>query len=140
MKYGTKNMRIMTDTNVLISALLFPAKQMDMLIYNVSIKHRLVLSSYVVDELLAVAHRKFKDKVALVDLLLSQLPYELVYTPELPEKGLFEIRDEQDYPVLYSAITEDIDIFITGDKDFLDINLDKPEILTPKQFMDKYCI
>jgi hypothetical protein len=60
--------------------------------------------------------------------LLSQLPYELAYTPEHPKPGLFEIRDEKDYPVLYSAITEDVDVFITGDRDFDGLDLEKPEI------------
>ncbi|HML32914.1 PIN domain-containing protein, partial [Sporomusa sphaeroides] len=74
-------MRVMIDTNVLISALLFPSQQMNTLIYKITMEHELVLSSYVVDELLNVVRRKFKDKLEAVDLLLSQLPYELVYTP-----------------------------------------------------------
>ena len=111
-------MRIMIDTNVLVSALLFPSPHMSKLMYEITSKHRLVLSSYIVDELLNVTRRKFPDKIEAVDLLLSQLPYELVYTPKQPKPGLFEICDEKDYPVLYSAITEGVDIFITGDKDF----------------------
>ena len=69
------------------------------------------------------------------DAFLSRIPYELVYTPKQPTLGLFEIRDPDDYAVLYSAIAEDVDIFITGDKDFENLNLDKPEILTPSQFL-----
>lgn len=124
-------MRVMIDTNVLISALLFRSQRMDLLMHTVTSKYQLVLSSYVVAELLAVVERKFQDKSGAVDLLLSQIPYELVYTPKKPKSGLCEIRDEKDYPVLYSAITEDIDIFITGDQDFHCLSIDKPEILTP---------
>ena len=40
-----------------------------------------------------------------------------------------------DTNILLSAITEDVDIFITGDKDFENLNLDTPEILTPAQFL-----
>ena len=43
-----------------------------------------------------------------------------------------------DYPVLYTAIIEDIDILITGDKDFSDINIHKPEIMSPSQFMENF--
>lgn len=53
-----------------------------------------------------------------VDSFLSDLSYELVYTPRHMCGNLFEIRDINDYPVLYTAIVENIDIFITGDKDF----------------------
>jgi len=75
----------MIDTNVLISALLFPSQQMNKLIYIITTEHQLVLSSYVVDELLNVTRRKFESKMEAVDLLLSQLPYELVYTPKQPK-------------------------------------------------------
>ena len=69
---------------------------------------------------------------------MSQLPYELVYTPTQPKPGLFEIRDERDYPVLYSAITEDVDVFVTGDKDFDELELERPEIISPTGFLVKY--
>jgi putative PIN family toxin of toxin-antitoxin system len=131
-------MRVMLDTNVLVSVLLFPNQNMDALIYKITTKHQLVLSSYVVDELLNVTHRKFKDKVSMVDLLLSHLPYEFVYTPQHPKQGAFAMRDEKDYPVLYSAIIEDVDIFVTGDKDFDKIDLEKPKIISPAGFLKKY--
>ncbi len=91
-------MRIMIDTNVLISALLFPSHDMSTLIYKITTEHQLVLSSYVINELLNVTQRKFKSKTEVIDLLLSQLPYELVYTPKQPKQGLFEIRDEKIIP------------------------------------------
>lgn len=131
-------MRVMIDTNILISVLLFPSRQMNALIYKITTEHQLVLSSYVVDELLNVVRRKFKDKLEAADLLLSQLPYELVYTPAQPKPGLFEIRDERDYPVLYSAITGDVDVFVTGDKDFDELELERPEIISPAGFLEKY--
>jgi len=31
-----------------------------------------------------------------------------------------------EYPVLYTAIIENIDTFITGDKDFLDVEVEMP--------------
>lgn len=40
--------------------------------------------------------------------------------------------------VLHTAIIADVDILITGDKDFNDIEIGCPEIVTPKEFHDKY--
>ncbi|MCL2201762.1 MAG: putative toxin-antitoxin system toxin component, PIN family [Oscillospiraceae bacterium] len=131
-------MRVMLDSNVLFSALLFPGETMNRLMSKVTSEHQLVLSSYVVNEILDVTHRKFPNKVLVVDRLLSQLPYELVYTPEQPEPGLFEIRDVKDYPVLYSAIAESVDIFVTGDKDFDEVDIERPKIVTPAYFVEKY--
>ena len=131
-------MRVMIDTNVLVSVLVFPSQQMGALMYKITSEHQLVLSSRVVDELLNVTRRKFNGKIETIDRLLSQLPYELVYTPRQPKQGLFEIRDEKDYPILYSAIAEDVDIFVTGDKDFAGLSLERPEIITPAGFLEKY--
>ena len=75
-------MRIMLDTNVLVSALLFSGQKMNTLMEKVTTDHQLVLSSYIVNELFDVTQRKFPDKVETIDTLLSQLPYELAYTPK----------------------------------------------------------
>jgi len=128
----------MLDTNVLISAIVFPNKRMDSLIYKATLDHQLVLSSYVIDELLEVTKRKFPKKVKDVDLFLTRLPYELVYTPKKQSHDFFRIRDINDYPVLYSAIIEDVDIFVTGDDDFDDVEIEKPEIISPSEFLEKY--
>jgi len=128
----------MVDTNILVSALLFPHGRMYALLCRITTHYSLVLSSYVIEELLEVTRRKFKDKVDIVDTLLCQIPYELVYTPQNPPDGLFEIRDKKDYPVLYSAIADDVDVFITGDKDFDEINIERPEIITAAMFLEKY--
>lgn len=131
-------MRIMLDTNVLISALLFPGAKMNAMMNCIFTQHQLVLSSYVVDELKQVVKRKFPGKEAAVNKLLMMMSFEYVYTPNEIENGLFNIRDVKDYPVLYTAIIEDVDILITGDKDFSDIDIDKPEIMSPVQFMETF--
>ena len=97
-----------------------------------------MLSPFVVDELAEVATRKFPSRKATIDQLLAGLSYELVYTPHHLKAGLFEIRDVKDYPVLYTAIQEDVDVLLTGDKDFADVQVEKPEILTPTDFLSKY--
>lgn len=132
-------MRVMLDTNVLLSVLLFPGERMNRMMQYIFKEHHLVLSSFVIDELFFVVHRKFPAKEKVVDQLLSSMNYELVYTPAEMETGLFEIRDEKDYPVLYTAIVEDVDILITGDKDFAEVAMERPEILTPAGFTERYC-
>jgi putative PIN family toxin of toxin-antitoxin system len=131
-------MRVMLDTNVLISAIIFPNKRMNSLIYKATLEHQLVLSSYIIDELLDVVKRKFPTKVKDVDLFLARLPYELAYSPREQNHDFFSIRDVDDYPILYSAIIEDVDLFVTGDDDFDNVEIDKPEIITPSEFLDKY--
>ena len=38
------------------------------------------------------------------------------------------------------AIIADVDILITGDKDFEDVKIEKPEIVTPNEFYEKYIL
>ena len=128
----------MLDTNVLISALLFPGAKMDAMMNRIFTQHQLVLSSYVVDELKSVVSRKFTKKESTIEKLLMTMSFEYVYTPSEIESGLFDIRDIKDYPVLYTAIIEDVDILITGDKDFADIDIEKPEIMNPTEFMERF--
>ena len=106
----------MLDTNVLISALLFPGAKMNAMMNCIFTQHELVLSSYVVNELKSVIKRKFPQKELVIDKLLMVMSFEYVYTPDTLEEGLFNIRDIKDYPVLYTAIIENVDILITGDK------------------------
>ena len=39
--------------------------------------------------------------------------------------------------MLYTAIMEDVDVLVTGDKDFSDIDVERPEIMTPAEFIRK---
>ena len=131
-------MRIMYDTNVLLSSILFPNQRFSQMLEYISQNHRLVLSSFVIEELFAVTKRKFPEKQKVIDRFLTDLSYEYVYTPHQMKSGLFEIRDPNDYPVLYIAVIENIDILITGDKDSTSLIIEKPQILTPSDFISKY--
>ena len=67
---------------------------------------------------------------------MSCLSYELVYTPLKINKDNYpEIRHEKDLPILVSAILSDIDCFVTGDKDFFDVEIERPEIVSAKKFL-----
>ena len=130
-------MRIMLDTNILISMLIFGS--MDRVIDKIIENHKIVLCSYVIDELHEVIERKFPSKQETLEEFLIKLPFELIYTPKTIEKhGMFVIRDIDDEKVLYSAIMADVDILLTGDKDLSDLDIERPEILTPSEFLEKY--
>jgi putative PIN family toxin of toxin-antitoxin system len=132
-------MEIMLDTNILISAALFPGPKMTELLNRISINNRIVLCSYVLNELFEVVRRKFPDRQRIIEIFLQKLPYTLVHTPlfDLIEIDI-TIRDAADYPILMSAILSDVDILITGDHDFKNIEIDKPDILNPSEFLEKY--
>lgn len=134
-------MRIMIDTNILISALLFPNSIVAKTFEKILLKHSVVICSYTVDELHSVFERKFSNKLSSLEKFLSTFSYELVYTPKVIEPNKYvHIRDKYDLPILVSAIISDVDIILTGDKDFSGIEIEKPEILTPADFQAKYSV
>jgi putative PIN family toxin of toxin-antitoxin system len=132
-------MRIMIDTNILISIIFFPSEKMNEIKTKLAKNHQIVICSYVIDELKTVTIRKFPHKLKAIDDFFTQLPFELVYTPEFYQiKDLPNIRDDKDKPILVSEILSDVDILLTGDKDFNNIEIERPEILTPSEFLRKY--
>lgn len=131
-------MRIMLDTNVLLSALIFRSRPLERVIEVASSGgNELLLSSYVIGEAREVVARKWPSKRHALEVFLQHLSFEVILTPIDPEPGLFEIRDPLDYPVLYSAVIGAADIFITGDKDFEGVDIGLPEIMTPAQFLTR---
>ncbi len=131
-------MRVMLDTNILISAFVFKSKKMNELIYKLSKEHDIIICSYTVEELKELIKTKFRVGQQNLDEFLKDFPFDLVYSPTSIENKLFEIRDKDDYIILHTAIIEDVDIFITGDKDFDDIDIDKPKIMNATEFLNKY--
>ena len=131
-------MRVLIDTNVLISAALkvdgspWRAYQK-----AASYPNHALICEQNVDELKRIFNKKFPHRLASLDKFLSiaLLTLELVSVPdnELTEEAL--IRDEKDRPILRAAIKAKADILLTGDKDFLESDIDKPAIMTPAEFL-----
>ena len=129
----------MLDTNVIISILVFDSKKLKKMLKIITDNYKLILSSYVLYELDEVVKRKFKNKKYDLDEFLYNIPFDIYYTPEtIINKNFMGIRDIKDAPVLYSSIMSDVDILITRDKDFENLDIEKPEILSPTEFLEKY--
>ena len=130
-------MRIMIDTNIFLSALVFGSSRMSFLIEKVTEEHTLVLCSYIIEEFRSVVTRKSPQYSHVVDNLFGKLSYEMAFTPQWLEY-MPDIRDEKDKPILASAILADVDLLITGDKDFYNVEIERPEILSPNDFLKIY--
>ena len=66
-------MRIMLDTNVLLSAVIFRSKMMWNMMARIMEDHRLVLSSYVIDECYEVVERKKPSLIPALDRLFESI-------------------------------------------------------------------
>ena len=131
-------MRVMLDTNILISMIIFPSQMFLQMLEMITKHHKLVLSSYVLDELSDVVARKFPKREKALKKFLNAILYEKFSTPPDMDMSVFEIRDVKDYPVLYSAIAAKVDVLITGDKDILTVEIEHPDILTVREFVARF--
>ena len=132
-------MRIMLDTNILFSAIVLRSKILTPMVAWIADRHTLVLSTYVMDECRDVVRRKKPSLLPALEAFFQAMPMEVYTTPDIiPTHDLFSIRDRKDEKVMYSAIDSGVDVLITGDKDFSPVKIPKPEILTVREFIDRY--
>lgn len=68
--------RVLTDTNVVISALLFPDSVPAQALVMVLAEDQLVLTSWIIDELHEVVERKRPDLVSALNDLLASIDYD----------------------------------------------------------------
>lgn len=132
-------MRVFLDTNILLSAALFP-EGVAAAAYDraVSAPNDAVVSGYVVDELRSVFARKFSRKAAAMDAFLARLAgaAEIVLTPEEAYADEEGVRDPADRPILRAARHAKAEVLLTGDKDLLEAGIDSPRVIAPRDFLD----
>ena len=59
----------------------------------------------------------------------------IVPTPEESYESEIAIRDVLDRPILRAAINANVDVLLTGDKDFLESSVSNPRIMTASDFL-----
>ena len=124
-------MRVLVDTNVLFSALLFPNSKPAQALLYVADNHEVVLCDRNIFELREIIKRKAPRFLPDIEVFLAEMSYELIPAVDHAEKL---IRDAKDQPILNAAIVYDVDIILTGDKDFLSLDIEHPKCMTAAQF------
>ena len=125
-------MRVLVDTNVLFSALLFPKSVPAEALKHVAEEHELVLCDRNIWELREILQRKAPQYLADAEVLLAEMSYELIPAVYHSEKLM---RDAKDQPILNAAIIFGVDIILTGDKDFLSLDIEHPKSMKPSEFL-----
>lgn len=110
-------MKIMLDTNVLISAFVFGGNAGKLL-------QKLILSEH--------------EQAERVYELFHSMSFHFC---ESTVQRLGSLRDEKDVPVLSDALYHKVDLILTGDKDFLEAHLCEPLIFSPSmlyEYLEQY--
>ena len=133
-------MRVLIDTNVLISAALHENSiPFQAYVKAASYPNHGLICEQNVDEMKRVFNKKFPMRLAALDRFLSTalLTLELVPVPLDEDVSESQIRDVKDRPILRAALMAKADILVTGDKDFLESGLEHPEIMAPAEFLER---
>lgn len=127
-------MRILVDTNILFSALLFPSSRPAKALLYIADHHKVVLCDCNITELRDILRRKAPKYVPDAEAFLAELSYELIPAADHVDKLM---RDAKDQPILNAAIASDVDAILTGDKDFLSLDIERPKCMTVAQFFER---
>lgn len=129
-------MRVFLDTNVLASATATRGLCADVLRVTFEF-HQLVVCDLLLNELERVLREKFRASPELIAETLWLLRQDSVTASPLPHLVL-PIKDQDDIPIVSSAVNGQAVIFVTGDQELLTIKrVDNTEILSPRAFWEK---
>ena len=131
-------MKVMIDTNIIISAALTPhGFSARAFMKALMPPYEPVVCDYIVDELRRKFQEKFPKRTTELEAFLFHAlqVIKVVPTPreETPDEGV--IRDIKDRPILRAARHAHVDLLLTGDRDFLESGIENPLIVSAADFM-----
>lgn len=138
-----EEMRVLIDTNILISAVLNPKGAPQKAIIEASTPPNICIVSFQsIEEAYNTFQKKFPSKLfSLIKFITSILPFiTLVMVPpqELSNEEL--IRDTDDRTIYRAAVKANADIILTGDKDLLESGIVSPQTMTAREFLNLYSL
>lgn len=111
-------MRVVFDTNIFVSALVFPGGRAEAAMHRIlDGQDELLLSPPILDEVLRILAEKFsrdKEELSRVAVLLGDIA-EVVR----PKRSIHVLADEPDNRILECAVSGRADRIVTGDKGML---------------------
>ena len=129
-------MRVFLDTNVLVSA--FGTRGLCTDVFReVLSRHEMVISEALLEELKSVLKKKFSVPPSLIDEILVFLKTDTHFNKS---KVLHDIpiKDMKDRVIISSALEAKAEIFVTGDKEILELKRYKNlRFVSPRQFWNE---
>jgi putative PIN family toxin of toxin-antitoxin system len=134
--------RIVLDTNILVSAFLFPRSIPGRILDAVLGGHRLLMSITVAAEVIDVMRREKFDSFLSVERR-DELVASLIRDSELIETAttITSCRDLKDNKILELAVDGNASVIVTGDSDLLTLHpFQKIAIISPRNFLQSICV
>ena len=137
-------MKVLLDTNIWISGLLWGGKPGKIIQLGQQKKILLYSSQFLLEELEAtLAYPKLQRRLAKLEIttkeLLKEVSRIISLTQPVALSNITELRDRQDRIVLEAAVSASVDVIVSGDEDLLVLDkFQEIPIVNVNQFLDNY--
>lgn len=137
-------MRVLLDTNIWISGLLWGGGPRQIIQLTVSEQIVLYSSKLLIEELqTTLAYPKLQRRLEKLAITAEELLVEVARITQLCQpvtiSDLSSLRDPKDKIVLETAISVPVEVIVSGDEDLLILReFQRIPILTTKQFLENY--
>jgi len=128
-------MRVFLDTNVLVSAVATRGLCADVL-REILVSHQLVVSASLIAELKNILHTKIEIPQDIISDFVEVLTEDSILSENTKLTNI-DINDEDDILILSSALNGNVELFVTGDKELLELGtVQSMRILSPREFWE----
>ena len=129
-------MKIFLDTNVLVSATATRGLCADVF-REVLINHQLVIAEPLLAELRNALWKKLGVPEDFISELIEILQKDSLFSSSSTHRDI-DIQDSADVIILSCALNGNADLFVTGDKELLDLaKIGNMEIVSPRVFWER---
>lgn len=129
--------KIFIDTNILISAIIFDKKELELIIRCISEGDTIYISEHILEEATRVFMKKFPEYLEMFEKFIKASQMEVI-KKKIYEKKIktFEnLRDRYDAHVIACAKATKCKFIITGDKDLLDYRYTAIKIVDSDEYL-----
>jgi uncharacterized protein len=143
---ASPKLRVMVDTNVLLSGIVWPRWNYEILQCARRHEIELVLCPFIIEQAYRNIEKYFPDSLQYLGEVLALCEYQEVPdpTPDEVAANAKLMRDPTDIPIALAAINAQVDYFLTADKDFTDRTAEnqalheKLQIMLPGTFLREH--
>jgi putative PIN family toxin of toxin-antitoxin system len=129
--------KIFIDTNILISAIVFDKKELELIIQCTSEGEKIYISEHILEEATRVFMKKFPEYLEMFEKFMEISNTEIINKKiyEKKIKKFDDIRDQYDAHVIACAEASKCEFIITGDKDILDYKHETIKIMRSTDYL-----
>jgi putative PIN family toxin of toxin-antitoxin system len=129
--------RIFIDTNIIISAIVFDKKELELIIRCISEGDKIYISEHIMQEATRVFMKKFPEYLHMFEKFIKTSEMEVIkrkiYEKEI--KTFESLRDKYDAHVIACAKATKCKYIITGDKDLLNYKYKLIKIMKSDEYL-----